>query len=82
MCLSTLFCANDGGSFLNLRFENDVKTYGTETTQNRTSMQYLFENDVKTYGTETYTLGTSQLSMFENDVKTYGTETCSLAGHW
>ena len=31
MCLSTLFCANDGGSFLNLRFENDVKTYGTET---------------------------------------------------
>ena len=33
MCLSTLFCANDDGSFLNLRFENDVKTYGTETKQ-------------------------------------------------
>ena len=31
MCLSTLFCADDDGSFLNLRFENDVKMYGTET---------------------------------------------------
>ena len=53
MCLSTLFCANDGGSFLNLRFENDVKTYGTET---EAIWQYdfgMFENDVKTYGTET-----------------------------
>ena len=53
MCLSTLFCANDGGSFLNLRFENDVKMYGTETLLNRTFAQHLFENDVKMYGTET-----------------------------
>ena len=53
MCLSTLFCANDGGSFLNLRFENDVKTYGTETEDNPASIPVRFENDVKTYGTET-----------------------------
>ena len=53
MCLSTLFCANDGGSFLNLRFENDVKTYGTETTGSQIAFNMAFENDVKTYGTET-----------------------------
>ena len=53
MCLSTLFCANDGGSFLNLRFENDVKTYGTETKFPKIRENYRFENDVKTYGTET-----------------------------
>ena len=53
MCLSTLFCANDGGSFLNLRFENDVKTYGTETKQIVIRVSEEFENDVKTYGTET-----------------------------
>ena len=35
MCLSTLFCADDGGSFLNLRFENDVKMYGTETKEEK-----------------------------------------------
>ena len=53
MCLSTLFCANDGGSFLNLRFENDVKTYGTETGTGKNTSRFGFENDVKTYGTET-----------------------------
>ena len=53
MCLSTLFCANDGGSFLNLRFENDVKTYGTETMADLYHSPQLFENDVKMYGTET-----------------------------
>ena len=53
MCLSTLFCANDGGSFLNLRFENDVKTYGTETGKAIAEGILKFENDVKTYGTET-----------------------------
>ena len=54
MCLSTLFCANDGGSFLNLRFENDVKTYGTETFFATSTAASPFENDVKTYGTETH----------------------------
>lgn len=53
MCLSTLFCANDGGSFLNLRFENDVKTYGTETQIRQLQYPLVFENDVKMYGTKT-----------------------------
>ena len=53
MCLSTLFCANDGGSFLNLRFENDVKMYGTETQTSSSCVVHPFENDVKMYGTET-----------------------------
>ena len=53
MCLSTLFCANDGGSFLNLRFENDVKMYGTETQALDYVTKEEFENDVKMYGTET-----------------------------
>ena len=75
MCLSTLFCANDGGSFLNLRFENDVKTYGTETLSIRWLQLRLFENDVKTYGTETTGKMVEAILKFENDVKTYGTET-------
>ena len=53
MCLSTLFCADDGGSFLNLRFENDVKMYGTETNRGDEIDARVFENDVKMYGTET-----------------------------
>lgn len=28
-----LFCADESSSFLNLRFENDVKMYGTQTGQ-------------------------------------------------
>ena len=53
MCLSTLFCADDDGSFLNLRFENDVKMYGTETPGADDGRPERFENDVKMYGTET-----------------------------
>ena len=75
MCLSTLFCANDGGSFLNLRFENDVKTYGTETITDWIAIQSPFENDVKTYGTETQIVTLKIYQAFENDVKMYGTET-------
>ena len=75
MCLSTLFCANDGGSFLNLRFENDVKTYGTETNHISYIPKTMFENDVKTYGTETARAVKDTQEQFENDVKTYGTET-------
>ena len=55
MCLSTLFCADDDGSFLNLRFENDVKMYGTETKGIRSMNGKKFENDEKMYGTETAT---------------------------
>ena len=31
-----LFCADESSSFLNLRFENDVKKYGTQTPYART----------------------------------------------
>ena len=48
-----LFCADESSSFLNLRFENDVKMYGTQTTQDAYSVSQVFENDVKMYGTQT-----------------------------
>ena len=38
---------------MNLRFENDVKMYGTETSSTAMSNNVSFENDVKMYGTET-----------------------------
>ena len=48
-----LFCADESSSFLNLRFENDVKMYGTQTPVFVTTPSTLFENDVKMYGTQT-----------------------------
>ena len=48
-----LFCADESSSFLNLRFENDVKMYGTQTGGLFRSVTLLFENDVKMYGTQT-----------------------------
>ena len=38
---------------MNLRFENDVKMYGTETVIGLLVVTIMFENDVKMYGTET-----------------------------
>lgn len=37
--LKSTFYVNDGISFLNLRFENDVKTYSIQT--NRSSVMYI-----------------------------------------
>ena len=48
-----LFCADESSSFLNLRFENDVKMYGTQTRLGIQIHQPEFENDVKMYGTQT-----------------------------
>ena len=48
-----LFCADESSSFLNLRFENDVKMYGTQTNLAKERTRTLFENDVKMYGTQT-----------------------------
>ena len=48
-----LFCADESSSFLNLRFENDVKMYGTQTSNGARASSALFENDVKMYGTQT-----------------------------
>ena len=49
-----LFCADESSSFLNLRFENDVKMYGTQTAESWVQLHERFENDVKMYGTQTY----------------------------
>ena len=51
-----LFCADESSSFLNLRFENDVKMYGTQTKMSDGQSVALFENDVKMYGTQTKNL--------------------------
>ena len=48
-----LFCADESSSFLNLRFENDVKMYGTQTPDLPKRRCNSFENDVKMYGTQT-----------------------------
>ena len=42
-----LFCADESSSFLNLRFENDVKMYGTQTRPLSGRTDTSFENDVK-----------------------------------
>ena len=74
-----LFCADESSSFLNLRFENDVKMYGTQTQIQEIYNPGLFENDVKMYGTQTNTNVTMRIDEFENDVKMYGTQTAPLS---
>ena len=70
-----LFCADESSSFLNLRFENDVKMYGTQTEFDAVNDNLEFENDVKMYGTQTTSSPLVRTSGFENDVKMYGTQT-------
>ena len=70
-----LFCADESSSFLNLRFENDVKMYGTQTSKDVPPCRSWFENDVKMYGTQTFAAASCILCKFENDVKMYGTQT-------
>ena len=70
-----LFCADESSSFLNLRFENDVKMYGTQTSTFPLVTCNLFENDVKMYGTQTMKADVHRPFEFENDVKMYGTQT-------
>ena len=50
--MGTLFYAGDSISFLNLRFENDVKMYGTQAGMDTCWATSPFENDVKMYGTQ------------------------------
>lgn len=47
--LSTTFYADEGISFLDLRFENDVKMYGTQAKAKVICKLFVFENDVKMY---------------------------------
>ena len=54
--LKSTFYVNDGISFLNLRFENDVEMYGTQTMPLTYSCGIEFENDVEMYGTQTLLL--------------------------
>ena len=70
-----LFCADESSSFLNLRFENDVKMYGTQTEAPDDNKRQMFENDVKMYGTQTEYYPDVFTDLFENDVKMYGTQT-------
>ena len=70
-----LFCADESSSFLNLRFENDVKMYGTQTPDSEFRSAIAFENDVKMYGTQTKNIDHGYSYKFENDVKMYGTQT-------
>ena len=72
--MSTLFYADDGISFLNLRFENDVKMYGTQAYFLPSRLLNSFENDVKMYGTQASVLSFFLFLPFENDVKMYGTQ--------
>ena len=51
--LKSTFYVNDGISFLNLRFENDVEMYGTQTDFLECLRNIVFENDVEMYGTQT-----------------------------
>ena len=74
-----LFCADESSSFLNLRFENDVKMYGTQTGRTYRHTRYRFENDVKMYGTQTRVQSRGIAIGFENDVKMYGTQTIHLS---
>lgn len=64
-----LFCADESSSFLNLRFENDVKMYGTQTPIRPAKDLLRFENDVKMYSTQTFSGQILLNRTFENDVK-------------
>ena len=72
--MGTLFYAGDGISFLDLRFENDVKQYGTQAAHMHYKDDNRFENDVKQYGTQALLTPFSVVIQFENDVKQYGTQ--------
>ena len=73
--LKSTFYVNDGISFLNLRFENDVEMYGTQTTLGWAYLDHSFENDVEMYGTQTRSNWSFFSPRFENDVEMYGTQT-------
>ena len=73
-CLSAIFYADEGISFLDLRFENDVKMYGTQAIFAMSDYLDVFENDVKMYGTQAVWYESQFDYVFENDVKMYGTQ--------
>ena len=80
--LSTEIYAGDGISFLNLRFENDVELYGTQTVKSSYHYAPVFENDVELYGTQTFRDAGLPARKFENDVELYGTQTFNSVYVW
>ena len=76
--LKSTFYVNDGISFLNLRFENDVEMYGTQTLISERDRLCRFENDVEMYGTQTLIGILYSDKVFENDVEMYGTQTSAI----
>ena len=77
--LSTEIYVGDGISFLNLRFENDVELYGTQTEDTTETFVKAFENDVELYGTQTCAHNFTIADPFENDVELYGTQTAPIS---
>ena len=57
-----------------MKFENDVKMYGTQAQRCLYRTANQFENDVKMYGTQATAEGEALDALFENDVKMYGTQ--------
>ena len=47
---------------MNLRFENDVKTYSIQTWFNTSGIMLAFENDVKTYSIQTLNAGSASVT--------------------
>ena len=47
---------------MNLRFENDVKTYSIQTSTTEEMRSAMFENDVKTYSIQTVKRGMAAIS--------------------
>ncbi len=66
---------------MNLRFENDVKTYSIQTDYFLPYDKDMFENDVKTYSIQTTSPHVIFTKRFENDVKTYSIQTVSICRH-
>ena len=64
---------------LNVAFESDVISDGTQTAKYKIPRYYQFESDVISDGTQTSTLSNLALSAFESDVISDGTQTMSTA---
>ena len=69
-----MYYADDGISFLDLGFENDVNMYGTQAISHKLRSLSLFENDVNMYGTQATSVVLAGATRFENDVNMYGTQ--------
>ena len=60
---------------LNLRFENDVVSNGSQTELLEMSLPYVFENDVVSNGSQTRIAVVNDGIVFENDVVSNGSQT-------